>query len=173
MLDLANCLNAMGAKIGGAGTATLVIEGVERLDGCVYDVLPDRIETGTFLVAAAITGGRVLAKRTRADTIDAVLAKLEQAGAHINTTEDTIEVDMRGNRPRAVSVTTAPYPAFPTRLGLVYQMCGVSEAFGHLLRKDGPYYVEKYNTPVATASSIPVPRGSRRARSIAMPSCGR
>ena len=114
VLDLANCLNAMGAKIGGAGTATLVIEGVERLDGCVYDVLPDRIETGTFLVAAAITGGRVLAKRTRADTIDAVLAKLEQAGAHINTTEDTIEVDMRGNRPRAVSVTTAPYPAFPT-----------------------------------------------------------
>jgi len=114
VLDLANCLNAMGAKIGGAGTATLVIEGVERLDGCVYDVLPDRIETGTFLVAAAITGGRVLAKRTRADTIDAVLAKLEQAGAHINTTEDSIEVDMRGNRPRAVSVTTAPYPAFPT-----------------------------------------------------------
>ena len=114
VLDLANCLNAMGARIQGAGTTTLVIEGVDRLDGCVYDVLPDRIETGTFLVAAAITGGRVVAKRARPDTLDAVLAKLEQAGAHINTTPDSIEVDMRGGRPRAVSVTTAPYPAFPT-----------------------------------------------------------
>ena len=114
VLDLANCLNAMGARIEGAGTNTMVIEGVDRLDGCVYDVLPDRIETGTFLVAAAITGGRVVAKRTRPDTLDAVLSKLEQAGAHINTTEDSIEVDMRGRRPRAVSLTTAPYPAFPT-----------------------------------------------------------
>jgi len=114
VVDLANCLNAMGARIQGAGSTTLVIEGVDRLDGCVYDVLPDRIETGTFLVAAAITGGRVVAKRARPDTLDAVLAKLEQAGAHVNTGADAIEVDMRGRRPRAVSVTTAPYPAFPT-----------------------------------------------------------
>ena len=114
VVDLANCLNAMGAKIHGAGTATLVIEGVERLHGTHYDVLPDRIETGTFLVAGAITGGRVMAKHARPKTLDAVLAKLEEAGAHINTGEDFIELDMRGNRPRAVNITTAPYPAFPT-----------------------------------------------------------
>ncbi len=114
VVDLANCLNAMGARINGAGTTTLVIDGVERLNGCRYDVLPDRIETGTFLVAAAITGGRVLAKRARASTLDAVLVKLEEAGAHVNTTADTIEVDMRGQRPKAVNLTTAPYPAFPT-----------------------------------------------------------
>ena len=114
VIDLANCLNAMGAKIEGAGTATLVIEGVERLSGTSYEVLPDRIETGTFLVAAAITGGRVTAKRARPKTLDAVLGKLEDAGAHINTGEDWIELDMRGRRPKAVNVTTAPYPAFPT-----------------------------------------------------------
>ncbi len=114
VVDLANCLNAMGAKISGAGSTTMVIEGVERLDGCHYEVLPDRIETGTFLVGGAMTGGRVVAKKTRADTLDAVLAKLEEAGAHINTTEDSIELDMRGNRPRAVDFITAPYPGFPT-----------------------------------------------------------
>jgi UDP-N-acetylglucosamine 1-carboxyvinyltransferase len=114
VVDLANCLNAMGAKIHGAGTATLTIEGVERLHGTHYDVLPDRIETGTFLVAGAITGGRVMAKHARPKTLDAVLAKLEEAGAHINTGDDFIELDMRGNRPRAVNITTAPYPAFPT-----------------------------------------------------------
>jgi UDP-N-acetylglucosamine 1-carboxyvinyltransferase len=114
VVDLANCLIAMGAKIGGAGSATMVIEGVERLHGAEYEVLPDRIETGTFLVAGAITGGRVLAKRTRPDTLDSVLAKLEDAGAHINTNAESIELDMRGNRPRAVDVVTAPYPAFPT-----------------------------------------------------------
>jgi UDP-N-acetylglucosamine 1-carboxyvinyltransferase len=114
VVDLANCLNAMGAQIAGAGTATMVIDGVERLRGCRYDVLPDRIETGTFLVAAAITSGRVVAKRTRADTLDAVLAKLDEAGAQITVGEDSIEVDMRGRRPRAVNLTTAPYPAFPT-----------------------------------------------------------
>jgi UDP-N-acetylglucosamine 1-carboxyvinyltransferase len=114
VLDLANCLNAMGAKISGAGSATLVIDGVERLHGCSYEVLPDRIETGTFLVAGAITQGRVLAKRARPDTLDAVLTKLEESGAHINTGPDWIEVDMRGNRPKAVNLTTAPYPAFPT-----------------------------------------------------------
>ena len=114
VVDLAMCLNAMGAKISGAGSNTLVIEGVERLNGCKYDVLPDRIETGTFLVAGAMTGGRVLAKRARPDTLDAVLTKLEEAGAHINTGADFIEVDMRGNRPKSVNITTAPYPAFPT-----------------------------------------------------------
>ncbi len=114
VLDLAMCLNAMGARISGAGTATLVVEGVERLQGCRYEVLPDRIETGTFLVAGAMTQGRVLAKRARPNTLDAVLTKLEEAGAHINTGPDWIEVDMRGNRPRAVNLITAPYPAFPT-----------------------------------------------------------
>lgn len=114
VVDLANCLNAMGAKVSGAGTATLVIEGVERLHGTDYDVLPDRIETGTFLVAGAITGGKVLAKKARPKTLDAVLVKLEEAGAHINTGDDWIELDMRGNRPKAVNITTAPYPAFPT-----------------------------------------------------------
>ncbi len=114
VLDLANCLIAMGARISGAGTATIVIEGVERLHGCSYEVLPDRIETGTFLVAGAMTQGRVLAKRARPDTLDAVLVKLEESGAHINTGSDWIEVDMRGRRPKAVNLTTAPYPAFPT-----------------------------------------------------------
>ena len=114
VIDLANCLNAMGAKIEGAGTATLVIEGVERLSGTTYEVLPDRIETGTFLVAGAITGGKITAKRARPKTLDAVLGKLEDAGAHISTGEDWIELDMRGRRPKAVNITTAPYPAFPT-----------------------------------------------------------
>ena len=114
VVDLANCLNSMGAKIGGAGTATIVIEGVERLGGTDYTVLPDRIETGTFLVAAAITGGKIRTRHARPKTLDAVLSKLEDAGAHISTGEDWIELDMRGRRPKAVNITTAPYPAFPT-----------------------------------------------------------
>lgn len=114
VVDLANCLIAMGARIEGAGSNKIIVHGVDRLHGGHYDVLPDRIETGTFLVAGAMTGGRVMAKKTRADIMDAVLAKLEDAGAHVNTGADFIEVDMRGNRPRAVSLTTAPYPAFPT-----------------------------------------------------------
>jgi UDP-N-acetylglucosamine 1-carboxyvinyltransferase len=114
VVDLAHCLNAMGARVEGAGSNRIVIHGVGRLHGGRYDVLPDRIETGTFLVAGAMTGGRVLARRTRADIMDAVLAKLEEAGAHVNTGTGFIEVDMRGGRPRAVSLTTAPYPAFPT-----------------------------------------------------------
>jgi len=114
VVDLAHCLIAMGAQIEGAGSNTIVVHGVERLGGCRYDVLPDRIETGTFLVAGAITRGKVRAHGTRSDTLDAVLNKLEQAGAHINTTADSIEIDMRGNRPRAVSFSTAPYPSFPT-----------------------------------------------------------
>jgi UDP-N-acetylglucosamine 1-carboxyvinyltransferase len=114
VVDLANFLIEMGADIEGAGTNTIIVHGVETLHGCTYDVLPDRIETGTFLVAGAISGGRVLLKRARPKTLDAVLQKLEDTGAHMNVTEDSIELDMRGNRPKAVSVTTAPYPAFPT-----------------------------------------------------------
>ena len=112
--DLANCLIAMGAGIEGAGTDTITIHGVERLEGCRYNVLPDRIETGTYLVAGAITGGRVRLKDTRPEIIDSVLVKLEEAGAEINTGSDWIELDMKGNRPRAVDVRTAPYPDFPT-----------------------------------------------------------
>lgn len=112
--DLAHCLQAMGAQIEGIGTSTLTVHGVERLSGCRYDVIADRIETGTFLIAGAITRGRVVCKRARADTLDSVLLKLEKAGAHINTGPDFIELDMQGRRPRAIDLTTAPYPAFPT-----------------------------------------------------------
>ncbi|MFO1494110.1 MAG: UDP-N-acetylglucosamine 1-carboxyvinyltransferase [Lysobacterales bacterium] len=114
VVDLANFLIEMGARIEGAGSNTITVHGVERLAGCQYDVLPDRIETGTFLVAGAISGGRVLLKRARPKTLDAVLQKLEEAGAHLNVTDDSVELDMQGRRPRAVTVTTAPYPAFPT-----------------------------------------------------------
>ena len=114
VVDLANCLIAMGANIRGAGTDTIVIEGVERLGGTRYDVMPDRIETGTYLVAAAITGGRVKVKDTDPGTLEAVLVKLQEAGAEITTGEDWIELNMHGKRPRAVNLRTAPYPAFPT-----------------------------------------------------------
>ncbi len=114
--DLANFLNKMGAKITGIGTDVLTIEGVEKLGetSIHYDILPDRIETGTYLVAAAITGGKVKLKKTRPDILDAVLDKLIEAGAEITTGEDWIQLDMHGNKPKAVSLRTAPYPAFPT-----------------------------------------------------------
>jgi UDP-N-acetylglucosamine 1-carboxyvinyltransferase len=114
VVDLANFLNSMGAKITGMGTATLVIEGVERLSGTDYDVLPDRIETGTYLVAAAITRGKVKLKDTDANQLEAVLLKLQEAGADIETGDDWISLDMHGKRPKAVNIRTAPYPAFPT-----------------------------------------------------------
>ncbi len=114
VVDLANCLNAMGAKVSGAGTSTIEIEGVERLQGTEYEVLPDRIETGTFLVAGAISRGRVRARDTDPTLLDAVLQKLREAGADIDTGDDWIELDMHGKRPRAVDIHTAPYPAFPT-----------------------------------------------------------
>ncbi len=114
VVDLANYLNKMGAKISGAGTDTITIEGVEALQGTTYKVVPDRIETGTFLVAAAITGGKVKVKDTDPTLLDAVLDKLRESGAHIECGEDWIELDMQGRRPKAVSVRTAPYPAFPT-----------------------------------------------------------
>src|SRR5699024_9569897 len=112
--DLGHCLNSMGAQVSGHGSNTIVIEGVERLSGYDYKVVPDRIEAGTFLTAAAMTGGRVRALNAVPGTLDAVLAKLEEAGGRITTGEDWIELDMAGRRPRAVDVTTAPYPGFPT-----------------------------------------------------------
>ena len=114
IVDLALCLQTLGAKIDGIGTSTLTVEGVERLHGGRYAVQADRIETGTFLVAAAMTGGRITCRRARADTMDSVLQKLVEAGADISHTADTITLDMGGRRPRAVDITTAPYPAFPT-----------------------------------------------------------
>ena len=112
--DTAEFLNKMGAKISGAGSDAITIEGVERLTGCEHSVVPDRIETGTFLVAAAISGGRIVCKNTKANTLDAVIDKLREAGAQVDVTEDTITLDMLGNRPKAVNIRTAPYPGFPT-----------------------------------------------------------
>ncbi len=114
VVDLANFLIAMGAKIRGAGTDKIVIQGVTKLHGTTYEVLPDRIESGTYLVAGAITRGHVRIKNTRPEHLDAVTAKLREAGATVAIGENWIEVDMRGRRPRAVDVRTAPYPAFPT-----------------------------------------------------------
>lgn len=114
VVDLANFLVAMGAKISGIGSSTLVIDGVERLCGVQYPVQPDRIETGTFLVAAAVTRGSVTCTHTDPSLLDAVLVKLEEAGAEITTGDDWIRLDMHGRRPKAVDVTTAPYPGFPT-----------------------------------------------------------
>jgi UDP-N-acetylglucosamine 1-carboxyvinyltransferase len=114
VVDLANCLTAMGAHIDGAGTDTILIEGVDSLNGTKYDVLPDRIETGTYLAAAAITGGHVRLKDTRPEMLKAVVEKLKQAGADITFGDTWIEINMHGNRPQAVNVRTSPYPAFPT-----------------------------------------------------------
>lgn len=112
--DLADALKKMGALIEGAGTGTIRVQGVDALQGVSHSVLPDRIESGTYLVAGAITGGRVRINHTRPDHLDAVLKKLMEAGAVIETGKDWIELDMRGQRPRAVDVRTAPYPGFPT-----------------------------------------------------------
>ncbi|MBT0585431.1 UDP-N-acetylglucosamine 1-carboxyvinyltransferase [Alteromonas oceanisediminis] len=114
IVDLADCLNRMGAKVTGAGTDNIRIQGVSELRGCIHRVLPDRIETGTFLVAAAATGGKVRCLQAAPKTLDAVIDKLEQAGASITTGEDWIELDMRGKQPKAVNLKTAPHPGFPT-----------------------------------------------------------
>lgn len=114
IVDLAECLIAMGAKITGHGTDMITVEGVPQLKGCHFNVLPDRIETGTYLVAAAATGGKIKVKDTRADLLEAVLMKLEEAGAVIETGPDWISLDMQGKRPKAVNIRTAPHPAFPT-----------------------------------------------------------
>jgi UDP-N-acetylglucosamine 1-carboxyvinyltransferase len=112
--DLANCLITMGANIDGVGTDCLTIHGVTRLEGCNYLVLPDRIETGTFLVAGAISRGCVKVTHTAPRALDAVLQKLEDCGAYVDTGEDWIQVDMKGNQPKSVNIRTSPYPAFPT-----------------------------------------------------------
>jgi len=122
--DLAEFLNGMGAEIRGAGTDTIRVEGVERLAGTSYRVLPDRIETGTYLTAAAITGGHVRCRDTRPDLLDAVLIKLREARAHIETGADWVLLDMAGRRLRAVDVYTAPYPAFPTDMQA--QLCALN-----------------------------------------------
>ena len=114
VVDLANCINALGGKVSGMGTAAVVIDGVESLHGGSYKIMPDRIETGTYLAAAAATRGKVKLKDTDPTILEAVLLKLEEAGAKITTGDDWIELDMEGRRPKAVSFRTAPYPAFPT-----------------------------------------------------------
>ena len=112
--DLANCLISMGAKIKGAGTDRIEIEGVETLSGTDYKIMPDRIETGTYLVAAAMTGGKIKLKGTKPELLDSVLSKLTEAGASTVTDEDSISLDMRGRRPKAVDIHTVPFPGFPT-----------------------------------------------------------
>ena len=114
IVDLAQFLIAMGARITGHGTDTITIDGIERLHGAHYEVLPDRIEAGTYLVAGAITGGRVRARNARAEHLDAVLAKLAEAGADVVRGDGFVEVDMRGRRPRSVDIRTSPHPGFPT-----------------------------------------------------------
>ncbi len=129
--DLAHCLIAMGAKITGIGTDTLVIDGVEALQGCDYSVLPDRIETGTYLAAAAITGGRVKTLKADVHGLDAVLQKFKEAGAKLSTGKDWIELDMRGRTLKAVDIRTDPYPAFPTDMQAQFMaMNAVSQGIG-------------------------------------------
>jgi UDP-N-acetylglucosamine 1-carboxyvinyltransferase len=112
--DLARCLNSMGARVKGAGTDEITIEGVERLGGGYHNVIPDRIETGTYLVAAAMTRGSIKMRNAQPNLLEAVLDKLREAGAHIETGDDWVTLDMQGRRPKAVNIRTAPYPAFPT-----------------------------------------------------------
>jgi UDP-N-acetylglucosamine 1-carboxyvinyltransferase len=129
--DVANFLNEMGAKVSGAGTSVIRIEGVKELGGADYEVMPDRIETGTYLVAAAMTGGKVRLNRVAPDSLEAVIAKLQEAGAVIKSGSDWIELDMRGRRPKAVDIRTSPYPGFPTDMQA--QFCAlnaISEGVG-------------------------------------------
>lgn len=114
VVDTAEFLNKLGAKISGAGTDTITVEGVERLGGCEHRIVADRIETGTFLIAAAVSGGRVTCRGTKADTLDAVIEKLREAGMQVDVTEDTITLDSLGMRPKAVNIRTMPHPGFPT-----------------------------------------------------------
>lgn len=131
--DLAQCLIAMGADIKGAGTDTITINGVQALHTAQHSVVPDRIETGTFLVAGAMSGGKVTITATRPDIQEAVLQKLIEAGAHIETGEDWITLDMQGKRPKAVNITTAPYPAFPTDMQAQFAaMNCVAQGISHI-----------------------------------------
>ncbi|WP_199525457.1 UDP-N-acetylglucosamine 1-carboxyvinyltransferase [Pseudoalteromonas sp. bablab_jr011] len=114
IMDLANCLIAMGAKITGAGTSRIEVEGVESLSGCEYSILPDRIETGTFLVAAAMAGGEVLCKNTDHHSLDPVIEKLRATNAFVEVTDNSIYLDMRGRELKAVNIKTMPHPGFPT-----------------------------------------------------------
>lgn len=116
IIDLANCLNEMGADITGHGTDTITISGVESMHGCTHRVIPDRVESATYLIAAAATGGCVKVKEARPEHLEVVLNKLREAGAKVTISDDGIEVDMEGRRPKAVSIVTAPYPSFPTDL---------------------------------------------------------
>jgi len=128
VVDLAHFLNTLGARIEGAGSDTLTITGVERLHGGNYRVQPDRIETGTFLVAAAVTGGDILCRDTDPTLLDAVLMKLEEAGARVETGPDWIRLDMTGRSLRAISVKTAPYPAFPTDMQAQFTVLNIVAA---------------------------------------------
>ncbi|GKW25504.1 UDP-N-acetylglucosamine 1-carboxyvinyltransferase [Pectobacterium polonicum] len=131
IVDTANFLNTLGAKISGAGSDKITIEGVARLGGGVYRVVPDRIETGTFLVAAAVSRGQIICRNTRPDTLDAVLAKLREAGAEIEIGEDWISLDMHGKRPKAVTVRTSPHPGFPTDMQAQFSLLNlVAEGTG-------------------------------------------
>lgn len=131
IVDTARFLNTLGAKISGAGTDKITIEGVEHLGGGVHSVVPDRIETGTFLIAAAISGGKVVCRNTRPDTLDAVLAKLREAGADIEIGEDWISLDMHGKRAKAVTLRTAPHPGFPTDMQAQFSLLNlVAEGTG-------------------------------------------
>jgi UDP-N-acetylglucosamine 1-carboxyvinyltransferase len=116
IVDLADCLIAMGADIHGQGTDTIVVNGVEELGGCTHVVIPDRVEAGTFLIAAAATGGYIKLKDVIPDHLEILLLKLKEAGAEITCGDDWIELEMYGKKPRAVDLVTAPYPAFPTDL---------------------------------------------------------
>ena len=129
--DLANFLIGMGAKIDGIGSSSLSVQGVDRLGGTSYSVLPDRIETGTYLVAAAMTGGHIRAQQTAPETLEAVLIKLAEAGATIETGKDWVDIDMQGRRPKAIDVRTAPYPAFPTDMQAQFcAMNAIAEGVG-------------------------------------------
>lgn len=133
IVDLANLLVAMGAKIEGIGTSTLTIHGVESLHGCEYQVMPDRIETGTYLVAAAATRGNIKLTNTSASILEAVIVKLQEAGADITSGDDWIALDMHGKRPKAVSLRTAPYPAFPTDMQSQFMaMNAIAEGVSHI-----------------------------------------
>ena len=132
VVDLARCLRKMGGDVEGEGGDTIVVRGCDRLHGCSFDVLPDRIESGTFLTAVAMTGGKVRLDGARAGLIETILCKLEECGAEINAGDGYVELDMRGRRPRGVDVKTAPYPAFPTdmqaqftSLNVIAEGCGV------------------------------------------------
>ena len=125
IVDTAEFLNAMGARITGAGTNTITIEGVERLGGCRHRIVADRIETGTFLVAAAVSGGKITCRGTQADTLEAVIEKLREAGMDVTATEDTITLDAKGRRPQAVNIRTMPHPGFPTDMQAQFTLLNV------------------------------------------------